>query len=76
MNKKQYFTLQIIFLVIMFILIGLDSGGLNPYLYPAGELTAGEVHMAVNDSLREMGILISFFLSNTFMILGFMEKKQ
>ena len=75
MNRKQYFALQIMCLAIMLILIGLDSGGLNYYLSSA-ELTAFDIHEAINDSFRDMGILISFLVSNVFMILGLMEKKK
>ncbi len=76
MKSKQYFALQIMFLVFMFLLVYMDFGNNLIYSLYSTELSAFEIHIAVYDALMDMGIIISFFLSNVFMVLGLMEKKK
>lgn len=76
MNRKQYFALQIMFLVFMFLLIFIDLSNSGIYISYSTELTAYEIHIAVFDAFMDMSIWISFFLSNVFMVLGLMEKKK
>ncbi len=73
MKRKQYFALQIMFLVFMCVLIYMDSG--NNFIYNSPDLSTFGIHTAVYDALMDMSIIISFFLSMVFMVLGFMEKK-
>ena len=76
MKKSQYFALQFIFLALMFLLIYMDSGNSFIYIGYSTELTAYEIHTAVLDALMDMSIIISFFISNMFLVLGLMEKKS
>ena len=75
-NKKQWFGLQMMFLIFMCILIFMDFGNssLTYTSFDNSNISAFEVHLAVEDALRDMSITICFFLSNVFMILGWLEK--
>ena len=75
MKKSQWFALQIMFLVLMLLLVYMDLGNSVIYTGYGTELCAFEIHIAVFDAFMDMGIIISFFLSNVFMVLGLLEPK-
>ena len=73
MNKKQYNVLAWSFLVLGFILIGLDSF-FNSCLNILTDVSVYSIHCIISAEILEPFIYISYFLWIVFLIIGKLEK--